>query len=215
MLCCELDMVDAVLPGPEPLPAPITVPPETKFQCNPDSDEDCCATMIPPSFFAPVNSTCWEWWETPADGVMQAGMVPTKGCDYSPYEAAACACDSYCCDTAWDKSCRGYVQDAGGNEENFFVNGCSAKMLCCELDMVDAVLPAPEPLPAPITVPPEIKFQCNPDSDEDCCASMVPPSFYPPRNSTCWEWWETPMDGILPAGEEPIKGCDYQPCQDA
>jgi len=172
-------------------------------ECTP-GDEGCCDTMMPPSIIPPEDSSCWLWWESPQNGVLTDNMIPLKGCDYRACQDAVCACDSYCCDTAWDKSCRGYEQEAGGSKNNFFASGCSAKILCCEPPQ--SVLPSPDD---------NTSFQCNPDSDEDCCASMVPPSFYPPRNSTCWDWWDTPMDGILPPDVEPTKGCDYQPCQDS
>ena len=78
----------------------------------------CCETMIPPSLIPQANSSCWQWWETPSDGILTAEMNPLKGCDYQPCQEAVCACDSYCCDTAWDKSCRGYEQEAGGVQNN-------------------------------------------------------------------------------------------------
>ena len=93
-----------------------------------------CGTMIPPSPLAPDNSSCWKWYEPPADGILPPGAPkPPTGCDYAPCEAAVCECDSYCCETAWDLSCRGYYMKAGDTiENNYFVPGCSAKLLCCE-----------------------------------------------------------------------------------
>ncbi len=48
----------------------------------------------------------------------------TPGCDDATCEAAVCACDPFCCDTAWDAFC------AGPNGD---VPGCSADELCAEL----------------------------------------------------------------------------------
>lgn len=102
-------------------------------ECNPEVDPNCCATMIPPSSFPPDDSTCWQWWTPPANGILSPGTPPPKGCDYQPCQDAVCACDSYCCDTAWDLSCRGYETAQGDMaENNYFVDGCSAMMLCCE-----------------------------------------------------------------------------------
>merc|ERR1719356_930173 len=68
-----------------------------------------CSTMIPPSPLPPDDSTCWQWWVPPPDGVIPSGSpTPPTGCNYAPCEAAVCDCDSYCCETAWDLSCRGY-----------------------------------------------------------------------------------------------------------
>merc|ERR1719295_865697 len=88
--------------------------------------------MIPPSFLPPDDSTCWQWWDPPSDGVITADIPsPPKGCDYKPCQDAVCDCDSYCCTTAWDLSCRGY-ELTPGDQNNYFVDGCSAKALCCE-----------------------------------------------------------------------------------
>merc|ERR1711923_522902 len=89
--------------------------------------------MIPPSFLPPDDSTCWQWWDPPANGVVSPGVSPPKGCNYKPCQDAVCACDMYCCDTAWDLSCRGYhLNPSDIVDNNYFVDGCSAKMLCCE-----------------------------------------------------------------------------------
>ena len=73
----------------------------TEYACEPGSP-GCCDTMKPPSFLPPDDSTCWQWWDPPADGIMPDGAAPPpKGCDYKPCEAAVCACDSYCCEGAW------------------------------------------------------------------------------------------------------------------
>merc|ERR1719382_144918 len=97
------------------------------------SADGTCPTMIPPSPLAPDDSTCWQWWDPPSNGVMPPGVIPPKGCDYEPCQDAVCACDDYCCTTAWDLSCRGYESAQGdGLENNYFVDGCSAKILCCE-----------------------------------------------------------------------------------
>lgn len=60
-----------------------------------------------------------------------------RGCDYKPCEQAVCACDAYCCTIAWDLSCRGYTTLQGTivkADDNYFVEGCSARLLCCEQD---------------------------------------------------------------------------------
>merc|ERR1711933_292825 len=107
-------------------------PPDSSYQCAVGTP-GCCPTMIPPSFLAPDDSTCWQWWDPPANGVLPPGTVPPKGCDYKPCQDAVCACDDYCCTTAWDLSCRGYALAPGDSvENNYFVNGCSARILCCE-----------------------------------------------------------------------------------
>jgi len=93
-----------------------------------------CSTMIPPSPVPPDGSTCWRWYNTPSDGITKVGTPPPqKGCNYKPCQDAVCFCDPYCCSTAWDLSCRGY-DNTDGVEDNFFVNGCSAMVLCCEPD---------------------------------------------------------------------------------
>ena len=85
----------------------------------------CCNTLIPPAYVPPNDSSCWLWWDPPVDGVMKTGLLPPKSCDYEPCQDAVCACDSYCCETAWDLSCRGYEGaqgDSTGN--NYFVDDC-------------------------------------------------------------------------------------------
>ena len=79
--------------------------------------------MLPPSALAPDNSTCWDWYQPPADGILKSDdSIPPKGCDYKPCEDAVCACDSYCCTTAWDLSCRGYyIKSGDALENNYFV----------------------------------------------------------------------------------------------
>ena len=188
-----------------------------------------CNTMIPPSPLAPDDSSCWEWYTPPADGVLPPDApTPPTGCDYEPCQNAVCECDSYCCDTAWDLSCRGYYMKAGDDiENNYFVPGCSAKLLCCEQE---SAFPDP-PIGAamagatnivqvfPAFAEVETKYQCDPSkpiSGKFCCETMKPPSFLPPGDSSCWDWWTPPTDGVMPAGAPPPpKGCDYQPCQDA
>merc|ERR1712151_1413005 len=105
---------------------------------------DCCETMVPPSFLPPDDSTCWLWWDPPADGQPVPGMHdPPKGCNYQPCQDAVCECDPYCCNTAWDLSCRGYEMHSGDEvENNYFVDGCSAKILCCE---PESAFPDPPP----------------------------------------------------------------------
>merc|ERR1712176_1615560 len=91
--------------------------------CAPGSP-NCCSTMIPPSQIPPNDSSCWQWWTPPSNGVVtNPGVIP-KGCDYTPCQNAVCACDDYCCNTAWDESCRG--------NGNSFVTNCNAASLCCE-----------------------------------------------------------------------------------
>jgi len=186
-----------------------------------------CGTMIPPSPLAPDDSSCWQWYTPPPDGILPPGAPkPPTGCDYKPCEAAVCECDSYCCDTAWDLSCRGYYMKAGDTiENNYFVPGCSAKLLCCEQEsafpdppigaamaeaMGNAVL-----VPGPAFADDMNKFACVPGS-VGCCDTMIPPSYLPPDDSTCWQWWDPPADGVMTAGmAPPPKGCDYTPCESA
>ena len=86
------------------------------------SAEGLCATMgnVPPP---PEESTCWQYWVPPANGIITADTPdPQKGCDNEACEKAVCDCDSYCCDVAWDESCRGYQQESNGPEDNYFVH---------------------------------------------------------------------------------------------
>ena len=183
----------------------------------------CCDTMIPPSLLPPNDSTCWKWWTPPASGVVNQDMeMPPKGCDYQPCQDAVCACDSYCCESAWDLSCRGYTMNAGDAvENNYFVDQCSARNLCCEPETAS---PKPEAVNSGSEVAnstPEVisvvdtSFECTPGSP-DCCETMIPPSYFPPNDSTCWQWFTPPANGIPTDNiADPQKGCNYQPCQDA
>ena len=184
-----------------------------------------CNTMIPPSPLAPDDSSCWEWYSPPPDGVLPPGSPPPPtGCDYKPCENAVCECDPYCCDTAWDLSCRGYYMKAGDDiENNYFVPGCSAKLLCCEQESafpdppIGAAMAGATNLVAvvPAFALEETKFACEPGSP-NCCETMIPPSYIPPDNSDCWQWWEPPADGVMtPDTPPPKKGCRYTPCQNA
>jgi len=197
------------------------------------SADGTCPTMIPPSPLAPDDSSCWQWWDPPADGVVPPGVVPPKGCNYEPCEAAVCDCDNYCCSVAWDLSCRGYhLQPGDAVDNNYFVDGCSAKMLCCEQE---SAYPDPPVGGAggSITMNEvsiskteinisgggssggyDYSYQCSPGSP-GCCSTMIPPSFLPPDDSTCWQWWDVPANGVVPPGANPPKGCNYKPCQDA
>ena len=184
-------------------------------QCDIGSS-GCCETMIPPSYIPPDDSSCWQWWEPPASGIATPDMaIPPKGCDYRACEAAVCACDLYCCESAWDLSCRGYATNTGDIvENNYFVGDCSASVLCCE---PEAAFTKSQPVNSVPDVTPaaDISFQCVP-GEANCCETMIPPSFLPPDDSTCWQWWTPPADGVpIPGMDNPPKGCNYQPCQDA
>merc|ERR1719253_2485757 len=158
LLCCEQESafpdppIGAAMAGATNLvqvnPAFAAV--QTSFACTPGT-KGCCDTMIPPSYLPPDDSTCWQWWDPPADGVMKKDMPPPpKGCNYTPCQDAVCACDSYCCDTAWDLSCRGYHLNAEDTvDNNYFVDGCSAKMLCCEPESAYPDPPVGGALPEP------------------------------------------------------------------
>merc|ERR1712151_418264 len=160
------------------------------------------------------------------DGVLSPDdPKPPTGCDYEPCETAVCECDSYCCESAWDLSCRGYYMKAGDTiENNYFVPGCSAKLLCCEQESAFPDPPigaAMGPLLAnavqvvgPAFVQEMTEYSCEPGS-AGCCDTMKPPSYLPPDDSTCWQWWDAPEDGIVLAGEILPKGCDYKPCEAA
>ena len=65
--------------------------------------------------------------------------VLQKGCDYKPCEDAVCGCDSYCCEVSWDLSCRGYEKNSSDGNNNAFIEGCSASLLCCDPDAVTEV----------------------------------------------------------------------------
>merc|ERR1712084_37655 len=158
LLCCEQE---SAFPDP-PIGAAMAAIADGFVQVNPafaeagtsecvPGSEGCCDTMIPPSFLPPDDSTCWQWWDPPADGVMTPGTAPPpKGCNYKPCEAAVCACDPYCCETAWDLSCRGYHLNAEDTvDNNYFVDGCSAKMLCCEPESAYPDPPVGGALPEP------------------------------------------------------------------
>merc|ERR1712183_868226 len=82
----------------------------------------------------PSNSNCWQWWTPPPNGIVTFDILqPPTGCDYEPCERAVCACDPYCCEQAWDLSCRGYyMKKSDTQRNNYFVKGCNASELCCE-----------------------------------------------------------------------------------
>jgi len=132
--------------------------------------------MIPPSLVPPDNSTCWQWWSPPPDGILPDGSrPPPKGCDYKPCQDAVCACDDYCCNSAWDLSCRG---DASG--DNSFVDKCSAKFLCCEPE-TDYPIPTAQIIAPPVTLhiqspvaPPPVTFPV-----ESPIAPVIIPIRYP------------------------------------
>merc|ERR1719253_1039881 len=167
LLCCEQESafpdppIGAAMAGATNLvqvnPAFAAV--QTSFACTPGT-KGCCDTMIPPSYLPPDDSTCWQWWDPPADGVMKPDMPePPKGCDYSPCQDAVCACDSYCCDVAWDMSCRGYAGAQGdATENNYFVDNCSAKILCCEDKLA---VPVPQVGGATVPIVSPISFQAS------------------------------------------------------
>jgi len=165
--------------------------------------QELCSTMIPPSNLPPKDSSCWKYFVPPEDGILDdSSPKPRTGCDYEPCEKAVCECDDYCCNVAWDLSCRGSEDDS----ENNFVNGCTAKKLCCEpMGWLNNEYSA------------EYEWEACSNDDPNCCKTMKPSSYLPPDDSTCWNWWEPPADGIL-AGSgkgEPPKGCDYTPCERA
>ena len=101
-------------------------------------NNDICITLKPPSHPPPNDSSCWQWWDPPSDIDLTEVIIPeaNKGCDYKPCEKAVCDCDSYCCEVAWDLSCRGFHlngnNDSSASKDNQFMNGCSASILCCE-----------------------------------------------------------------------------------
>ena len=228
LLCCEPESAypDPPIGGampPNAVAVEIVTSTETSFQCTPGT-AGCCETMIPPSYLPPDDSTCWQWWDPPANGVTVPGSSPTpKGCNYKPCQDAVCACDSYCCETAWDLSCRGYEGAQGDStENNYFVDNCSAKILCCEPESAypdppvgGATASVATPVAAPVAIGTDTSSQCTPGSP-GCCETLIPPSYFPPVDSTCWLWWTPPADGVITSGmAPPPKGCDYTPCQDA
>ena len=89
-----------------------------------------CETMSPPGPSPEINSTCWNAIDPNATDPIDGIQV---GCDNVACEAAVCACDPYCCGNRWDLACRGYFHKGNyADKENFFNNGCSASILCCE-----------------------------------------------------------------------------------
>jgi len=176
--------------------------------------------MFPPSPPAPDDSTCWQWWTPPPEGKMpEDAPPPPTGCDYAPCEKAVCDCDPYCCDSAWDLSCRGYELAPGDDvENNYFVDGCSAKILCCEQESAYPDPPVGGATPPKVTQPDiNTSNQCDPATDgPTCCATMIPPSYLAPNGSTCWQWFTPPAGGKMPANAPPPPtGCDYSPCKAA
>merc|ERR1719469_508700 len=172
--------------------------------------------MVPPSDLPPDDSSCWQWYEPPPNGILPPGAPsPPTGCNYKPCETAVCLCDSYCCDTAWDLSCRGYQMQSGDIlDNNYFEVGCSARILCCEPESAYPKPPVGAALPAIDNV--VISDTSCELGSPGCCDTMVPPSFLPPDDSTCWQWWDPPADGVMSLGAaSPPKGCNYKPCQDA
>jgi len=174
-----------------------------------DDNNTMCSTMIPPSPLAPDGSSCWQWWDAFEDGkLIKNPPRLQKGCDYQPCEDAVCDCDSYCCEIAWDLSCRGYELEPDDGSSNFFSSGCSAKILCCEQE---TAYPKSKPIPRSEI----LNTTCTPGA-ENCCATMSPPSIQAPDNSSCWQWWDAFVDGeLLPNPPSAQKGCDYEPCQEA
>lgn len=203
-----------------------------------DYNTTICSTMIPPSPLAPDDSNCWQWWDAFDNGNLIENPPPVqKGCDYEPCHYAVCACDSYCCDVAWDISCRGYELEPGDSGTNYFAEGCSARSLCCEQEtafpkppMLSSSNPTSANIPSSspnadnqpffasvpiaiptIPVPPNIIIQTpQPTIMVDTCATMIPPSKVAPNDSDCWQWYD-PNNNSKPG----TPGCDYKPCQDA
>lgn len=189
---------------------------EPKFQCvETDYEQGDTCTCMGDDLVPPDDSTCWQWWTPPPNGILAANDPPaTKGCDYEPCETAVCTCDPYCCDTAWDQSCRGYkFIDSGLVEDNWFVQGCSASILCCEPESA-----FPDFLPeAASPPPPETADVCTGlDYVQGNMCPCMEGNPVPPDDSTCWQWWTPPPDGVLSANDAlPTKGCDYAPCEKA
>ena len=111
---------------------------------------DICKSQTPKNKPPPPdNSSCWKWWTPPPNGIVTFDIQqPPTGCDYEPCERAVCACDPYCCEQAWDLSCRGYyMKKSDTQRENYFEKGCNASELCCE---PESAFPKPAPaLPPP------------------------------------------------------------------
>ena len=172
---------------------------------QPVSAQGLCATMgsVPPP---PEYSTCWQFWVPPENGIVLTNSSESqKECNNVAYEKAVCDCDSYCCDVAWDESCRGYQQEMDGAENNYFVTGCSARILCCE----EIIAPGLSPVAAPIA---QAVLPILGEVKEFICENIGTEP--PPVTSTCWQWWTPPSDGIVTSDmPEPQKGCDYEKCQ--
>jgi len=113
---------------------------------------DKCKTQKPKAPPPPNNSNCWQWWTPPPNGVVTFDIPqPPTGCDYKPCERAVCDCDPYCCEQAWDLSCRGYYMHKTDSQRgNYFVSGCNASQLCCEPPEA-----FPKPPPPQAALPPQ------------------------------------------------------------
>ena len=118
-----------------------------EFACEPGTT-GYCDTIKLLLHLPPDDSTCWQWWDAPRDRVLPAGIIFLTEYDYKPCQATAYACDSYYCDSAWDLSCyEHHLQEGDSVNNNYFVDQCSAKILCCEPDSA-----FPKPLAGRATV---------------------------------------------------------------
>jgi len=126
----------------------------------------------------PVDSSCWNW--NPVDLTVQ------KGCDSLACENAVCDCDSYCCNTSWDLSCRGYSTNETFSKDNHLNPGCSASILCCEEDLI-------------------VKEEFE---EKGFCKNLD--SLVPPKDSSCWDYNLIDSPNLMDQ-----KGCDSLACQSA
>jgi len=159
----------------------------------------CTADQIPKD-----KSTCWQW---NVENIKYDYNKLQKGCDHKKCQDAVCGCDPYCCNVSWDLSCRGFQATSNNDgNDNFYVNGCSASMLCCEPNTAYPKPPLPSnPIPKRDTNPTQY-YKCEIEN------------WTPPNNSSCWKWnvvQENTASSIINNDLQLQKGCDCKKCQDA
>jgi len=203
LLCCEPD--DA--PDPvdisqsEAVESSITISAPSKNEPILDNAQwELVPICEKENWYAPSYSNCWKYNEPNGSNLIITENQ--KGCDHDLCEQEVCACDSYCCEVSWDLSCRGIQV-----EDNYFVEGCSASVLCCE--------PTDAPKPILPSDAGEVDMHVISDTNQwklmnDCKNE----NWRAPDDSNCWNYNEhlntSPSDIA-----ELQKGCDYDLCEQA
>ena len=190
-------------------------------------DEEDDLTCEEAGWIPPIDSTCWQWNTITPTTTENQNLQ--KGCDYKKCQDKVCKCDPYCCDVSWDLSCRGYYQEKTSLvKNNFFVNGCSAALLCCESDTSFPKPPNP-PNDPPVRIDVtkldsvvdnegEIEDETTQKEKNFSLANKCDiERWRPPSNSNCWNWNKVigTTDGdVTKAVQIGIqKGCDHKKCQ--